>query len=127
LPLSEEALRAARALAGPSSKTAPFREPGVFREDIERTSSGGESSRLSQIVQGPFSSRKWGEAGEELRRFLSLPRSAVVESRSRFYLGQVYYFTGKPREALFEFLSARNMYPNETNPWIDAVLARLVN
>ncbi|MDR2049860.1 MAG: hypothetical protein LBP69_10445 [Treponema sp.] len=128
-PLSEDALRAARALAGPSSGTVSFREPGVFLEDIERgvSSSGGENGRLSQIVQGSFSGRKWEEAGEELRRFLSLPRSAAVESRSRFYLGQVYYFTGKPREALFEFLSARTMYPNETNPWIDAVLARLVD
>jgi hypothetical protein len=125
-PLSDEALRAARALAGPS-KTVPFREPGIFLEDTEKNifSSGGENSRLSQIVQGPFSGRRWEEAGEELRRFLSLPRSAAVESRSRFYLGQVYYFTGKPREALFEFLFARNMYPNETNPWIDAVLTRL--
>jgi hypothetical protein len=126
-PLSEEALMAARALAGPASKTVPFREPGVFLEDAEGASSGGENGRLSQIVQGPFISRKWEEAGEELRRFLSLPRPAAVESRSRFYLGQVYYFTGKPREALFEFLAARNMYPNETNPWINAVLGRLVN
>jgi hypothetical protein len=127
-PLSDEALKAARALAGPS-KTVPFREPGIFLEDIERNifSSGGENSRLSRIVQGPFSGRRWEEAGEELRRFLSLPRSAAVESRSRFYLGQVYYFTGKPREALFEFLFARNMYPNETNSWIDAVLTRLAN
>jgi hypothetical protein len=128
-PLGEEALKAARALAGPSAGTVPFREPGVFLEDIERSasSSTGENSRLSQIVQGPFSSRKWEEAGEELLRFLSLPRSAAVESRAHFYLGQVYYFGGKPREALFEFLSARNMYPGETSPWIDAVLMRLVN
>jgi hypothetical protein len=126
-PLSEEALRAARALAGPVSKTVPFREPGIFLEDMEEASSEGENSRLSQIVRGAFSSRKWEEAGEELRRFLSLPRPAAVESRSRFYLGQVYYFTGKPREALFEFLSARNTYPNETNPWINATLARLVD
>jgi hypothetical protein len=125
-PLSEEALRAARVLAGPASKTVPFREPGVFLEDVESSPSSGENGRLSQIVRGPFSSRKWEEAGEELRHFLSLPRPAAVESRSRFYLGQVYYFTGKPREALFEFLSARNIYPNEANPWINAVLARLV-
>jgi hypothetical protein len=126
-PLSEEALSAARALAGPVSKTVPFREPGVFLEDVEGVSSEGENGRLGQIVRGPFSSRKWEEAGEELRRFLSLPRPTAMESRSRFYLGQVYYFTGKPREALFEFLSARNTYPNETNPWIDATLARLVD
>ncbi|MDR2144691.1 MAG: hypothetical protein LBP29_10025 [Treponema sp.] len=127
-PLSEEALRAARALIGPS-KTASLREPGIFLEDMERSvsSSGGENSLLGRIVQGPFSGRNWEEAGEELRRFLSLPRSIAVESRSRFYLGQVYYFTGKPREALFEFLFARNMYPYETNPWIDAALTRLVN
>jgi hypothetical protein len=128
-PLNEEALAAAGALTGPSSKTVPFREPAVFLEDIDRSAAtfGGENSRLSQIVQGTFSGRNWEEAGEELRRFLSLPRPAAVESRSRFYLGQVYYFTGKPREALFEFLAARNIYPSETTPWIDAVLARLVN
>ncbi|MDR0403529.1 MAG: hypothetical protein LBH35_08090 [Treponema sp.] len=126
-PLSEEALRAARALAGPASRTVLFREPGVFVEDMEGASSPGADGLLSQIVRGPFSERKWEEAGEELRRFLSLPRPPAVEGRSRFYLGQVYYFTGKPRDALFEFLAARNTYPKETNPWIDAALARLAN
>ncbi|MDR1507395.1 MAG: hypothetical protein LBI67_09880 [Treponema sp.] len=131
-PLSKEARRAALSLAGPSAAESAgrgqslFREPGVFPEDTNRAPDG-ESGQLGRIIQGPFSGRRWEEAGEELRRFLSLPRSVPVENRSRFYLGQVYYFTGKPREALFEFLAARNTYPGETKPWIDAVLARLVD
>lgn len=124
--LSKEADKALRNISVPGKKQIPFREPGIFLEDLEESRTG-ESGRLGAIVQGSFKNLDWEKTGEELRRFLLLPHSAQVESRSRFYLGQAYYFTGKPKEALFEFLAAQTYYPNESNPWIDAVLARLVD
>ncbi|MDR1318069.1 MAG: hypothetical protein LBJ90_00460, partial [Treponema sp.] len=62
----------------------------------------------------------------ELVRYLSLPHSVNVEARARFYLGQTYYYTGKNREALIEFLFVQSWYPNEANEWIEATLAAIV-
>jgi TolA-binding protein len=76
-------------------------------------------------VQGSFGSRNWDRAAEELKRFLDLPRSGKGEHKARFYLGQCYYFAGKNREALFEFLTAQEQFPGEASPWVQAVLRRL--
>lgn len=124
--LSEEASRAAASIAKTPAGQMPFREPAVFLEDLE-TPSAGENAGLGLIVQGPFSGMDWETAAGELRRFLAIPRSALTESRARFYLGQAYYFGGRPRDALFEFLAAQTRYPNESTPWIDAALARMVS
>jgi tetratricopeptide (TPR) repeat protein len=120
-PQTEEALR-----TGYQTPQKPFREPDIFLEDLE-AQAAGEQAHLRIIVQGSFSGQNWEKAADELQRFLSLPHSAQVTSRARFYLGQVYYFKGMPQEALFEFLAAQTLYPNESNPWIDTVLARLAN
>jgi TolA-binding protein len=98
--------------------------PAAFPEDLEKTGSG-EEYQLALIVQGSFGNQSWNKAVEELRRFLDLPRSGKGEHKARFYLGQCYYFTGKNREALFEFLAAQEQFPNEANPWLQAVLQRL--
>ena len=102
------------------------KEIEVFPEDLERSIdagfAGNEEYQLRLIVQGYFSLKEWNKAGEEFRRFLDLPRTKDHKSRAHFYLGQVYYFQGKPREALFEFLLAQEQYPNHCNSWIQAVL-----
>jgi hypothetical protein len=141
-PLSEETLKALEVITG-SFDTAvkepggmaspigtsitrqiPFREPDVFMEDLEMQTAG-EQAQLGMIVQGSFSALNWEKTAEELRAFLSLPHSAPVTGRARFYLGQAYYFTGTFRESLSEFLAAHSAYPNESNPWIEMVLMRL--
>jgi hypothetical protein len=140
IPLSEQAVKAIEAmtgsfgsgelqepevpLGGSQTRQKPFREPAVFLEDLETTTIG-EQAQLRIIVRGSFNSMNWEAAAEELRSFLSLPHSAQITGRSRFYLGQAYYFSGMPREALFEFLAAQTLYPNESNPWIDTVLTQL--
>jgi hypothetical protein len=124
-PLSVEAAKAVADIRTPSrpSRRVPEIPPKAFREDMPGSPEGeGEEAALRTIVQGPFSKRDWANSREELLRFLSLPRSAQVEARARFYLGQAYYFSGISREALFEFLSIQSSHPRESAEWVDAVL-----
>ena len=76
---------------------------------MPRPTPGGEIARLQEIVQGPFLGGDMEPARQKLMDFLSLPRKPDLAARARFYLGQVYYFQGKPRDALMEFLSARGL------------------
>ena len=106
-----------------NEKTAK-RETEVFPEDL--TAGGaGEEYQLRSIVQGYFLLKEWNRAEEEFRSFLLLPRTSRTMAKARFYLGQVYYFEGKAREALFEFLAAQEQFPVDSNSWIQAVLAAL--
>jgi hypothetical protein len=127
VPLSP---RAEQAVSGikPSedfSKT-PFKAPRAFKDDLEIPSGGGEEYMLKNIVQGPFLRRNWEEARENLTEFLSLPRSSSAENRARFYLGQSYYYSGSYREAFFEFLLIRDVFPAESGEWVQAVLAAMI-
>jgi hypothetical protein len=122
-PLSAEAAKAVADLRTPRPSRRPSETPRAFREDMpDSPERGGEEAALRAIVQGPFSNWNWAGSREELLRFLSLPRSAQVEARARFYLGQAYYFSGLSREALLEFLSIQSSYPRESAEWVDAVL-----
>jgi TolA-binding protein len=123
--LGPEASKAVSSIEGPA-RTKSIPEPVIFPGDLEKLSSG-EGYQLGLIVQGAFAGRNWEKAGDELKRFLDLPRSARGECRARFYLGQCYYFSGNNREALFEFLAAQECFPEETFPWLRAVLEELGN
>ncbi|MDR0386921.1 MAG: hypothetical protein LBH57_02675 [Treponema sp.] len=124
-PLSPEAARAVNSL-GLQRVTPRFlqKTPKVFDQDLEPPS-GGEEYPLRSIVQGSFKNRDWPVCKDELTQYLSLPRSAASENRARFYLAQVYYFTGSYREALFEFLTVQSDYPQEAADWIQTVLTML--
>jgi hypothetical protein len=127
VPLSP---RAEEAVSGikPSenfSKT-PFKAPRAFKDDMAAPSGGGEEYMLKNIVQGPFLSRNWKEAYENLTEFLSLPRSSSAENRARFYLGQAHYYLGNYREAFFEFLLIRDIFPDESGEWVQASLSAMI-
>ncbi|MDR2447275.1 MAG: hypothetical protein LBD58_08325 [Treponema sp.] len=124
-PLSVEA---SRSLADVKKMKKPqiARKPVTFTEDLNPPANGEEYAFRS-IIQGAFARQSWDEAKEQLRVFLSLPRSAGIEARSRFYLGQAYYFLNQPRESLFEFLSIKTVYPREAYGWIEACLVLLVD
>ena len=126
LPLSPEAAKAVASLPMPEPKKPAIKKPRVFAQDLN-ASGGGEEFTLRSIVQGPFSNRDWNTVINQLVRFLSLPRTATIEARSHFYLGQAYYMTGKNREALFEFLLMKNLYPQEAQEWIQSILPLLSN
>jgi hypothetical protein len=102
------------------------KKPRVFKEDMEPPIKGEEYT-LRFIMQSAFVKRDWITAREQLTRFLSLPRAVDVEIRTRFYLGQVYYFLNMPRESLFEFFMIKTKYPEEAAEWISAVLEMLIS
>ncbi len=64
-------------------------------------------------------------AQQKLLDYLSLPRKPELNARARFYLGQVYYFQGTTRDALMEFLTARDFYYQQCETWLEACFAQL--
>ncbi len=66
-----------------------------------------------------------GAAEKQLRDFLSVRRTADLEARGRFYLGQVLYLEQRTREALFELLPVLDVYYAEAWPWVDRCLDEL--
>jgi len=99
-------------------------KPRVLPSDSTPTP-GGELARLQDIVLGPFQAEDWGGAQGKLLDFLSLPRATDLADRASFYLGQVYFFQGKARDALLEFLDAQDTFYQESAPWIDACFQAL--
>jgi hypothetical protein len=124
-PLSGETMKVLESVDRAPAPPPPGKKPRAFTRDLAAPA-GGEDSELMRIVQDSFAERDWRTAGEELRRYLSLPRSSDAEARARFYLGQTCYFSGKYREALVEFLFVRPRYPNEAYVWIEASLSALI-
>jgi hypothetical protein len=123
--LSPEAEKALENLYAAKNKTpAAKKSPFIFPGDLEETG-GGEEYALRLIIQTHFAAGDWENCRDEMRRFLSLPRSRASEIKARFYLGQCYYFLGEAREGLFEFLDVKPDYPAEAGAWIDASLKEL--
>jgi hypothetical protein len=108
--------------AGQAPKPAP--SPAFLPGD-QGAQSGAGSDGLVDIVQGSFSHGDMGGAQQKLLGYLSVPRSLQAAARARFYLGQSDWFLGMTREALLEFLSASELYYQESQPWIDAALETL--
>jgi hypothetical protein len=125
VPLGPDAVKALEDIPRSNSGPPPKKRPRAFSRDLGAPS-GGEESPLQVIVQGTFLKRDWQGALTELLNYLSLPRSPLSEARARFYLGQAYYFTGRNREALIEFLTVQPQYPQEARDWIDAVLTAMI-
>jgi tetratricopeptide (TPR) repeat protein len=121
---TEEALRAEASINQRSGQSRIIPEAVIFPEDLMR-GSAGEEYQIRSIVQGSFSLKEWQSAEVEFRRFLELPREKRSQAKVHFYLGQVYYFQNKQREALLSFLEAQDIYPAETYSWIQAVLSGL--
>jgi len=122
--LSPDVINALENIPAYQKETVPARDSLIFPQDLE-TTGGGEDYLLGSIIQGNFVNREWANAAEELARFLSLPRSRTTEARARYYLGQCLFFNGSSREALFEFLSARSVYPDAAAEWIQIILRNM--
>lgn len=88
---------------------------------------GDEKFTLQMIVQQSLMNNKLKETERLLLEFMNLHHPANVEARAHFYLGQVYYFQSKVREALMQFLQVRDHYIKEVRPWIDACFDKLTD
>lgn len=123
-PLSDAAGKAIASLQadlGPDPKSP---QPQVLPSDATPVP-GGELARLQEIVQGPFLGGDMALARQKILDYLSLPRKPEINARARFYLGQVYYFQGNPRDALLEFLTARDFYYPQSEYWLQACFVKL--
>lgn len=124
-PLRIETVNALRGSQMPSKMPIVLKSPRVFAVDLEAPT-GGEESALFQIVMEYFINFDWDNTRVSLQHYLSLPRSGEIEARTRFYLGQTFYYTEKYKEALMEFLFFKVHHPVEANSWIEAVLTAMV-
>ena len=90
----------------------------------------GQAAALKSIIEGSLFTGSYAEAQTELQTFLTIRRTEDLESRARFYLGQAFFFQGRYRKALIEFLLARDAYYLQVRGWLDAcfdVLASVNN
>jgi len=116
-PETEDAIAALRARIGEPATRGT--QPQVLPADAAPTS-GGESSLLHDIVTGPFAEGDMTAAAAQLDSFLDLRHTPEADARARFYRGQVYYFSGKFRESLLDFLLAEDTLYRETQTWKSA-------
>jgi len=85
---------------------------------------GGDPS-LRAVVAGTLAKGDWSAAERKLKDYLSIRRTPELKALARFYLGQAYWFQGRPREAFFEFLGCEDAFPRESRAWQDACLGEL--
>lgn len=98
--------------------------PIVLPEEEEEDLSGARRD-LQEIIQNQFANSQWLDCETNLQLFLRTRRDSGVENRSRFYLGQCYYFKGELEKALIEWLYIREDLYTETAPWIYTVFRQL--
>lgn len=91
----------------------------------ENSQKGGEALALQDIILNYFTARKWEKCETELKKFLSMRRTEKINYRTHFYLGQIYFFTGRYEKALMEFLYTKDLYPNISQEWIQYCLSEL--
>jgi hypothetical protein len=124
-PLSEATRKALSVLLGAVPQPAPpHMERTVLPEDATPSPDRDETV-LRQIVTGPFKGANAAETQRELLGFLDMRRPPAVTARAHFYLGQSYFFSGRPRDALMEFLLAEDRYYHQVQAWEDACFGQL--
>lgn len=101
-------------------------EPYFFRSDLD-SASGGEEYALNKILDATFPDKSWDRAISELTDFLAIRRTDDTIARTRFYLGEAYYFSGDYRKALLEFLLAQDRYYNQSQEWIRYTLEKAID
>ncbi len=98
--------------------------PPILREDRLADPQGVEYS-LRTIIDGPIRLFAWEEAIEQIDALASLPLSTDLRARTHYYRGQALRAIGEKREALLEFLVAREYHYAESQAWIRVILAEL--
>jgi TolA-binding protein len=80
---------------------------------------------LQGVATGTLAAGDWAGAERKLKDYLSRGRTHELAAAARFYLGQAYWFLGRPRDAFFEFLLCEDDLPREARAWQDACLTEL--
>lgn len=125
-PLNPETRKAlSRVLRNPADQPSAPPDLVILPEDLETSAVGGEEYTLRTIVRDRLARGDWKGASDELARYLSLNRSPAAAARARFYRGQALAYSGKYREAFFEFLLAQDHLYRPANVWLDWLLDRM--
>lgn len=95
--------------------------PPILGVDTVGQATGAEYT-LQTILTGPFERMAWEEALQQINNFFSLPLTADLRARAHYYRAQLYYHLGEERNALLEFLLARDLYYVESEAWIRHIL-----
>jgi|GEM_PF-2477788 len=121
-PDADAALRrwSKASVAGGATLPAPVRLP-----EERAASEDGAGRYLVQIQAAYIDPKDWKGALAALETFLRLPLDDKTEARGRFYLGEVWANLQNYRQAFVEFLAARDSYPAETNPFLEALFSLL--
>jgi TolA-binding protein len=80
---------------------------------------------LVQIQKAYLQPRDWKGAQNALETVLKLALDERTQARARFYLGLSLARQGDYQPAFLEFLAARDAYPEEATPFIEALFSRL--
>lgn len=88
--------------------------PYIFKEDIVCPQSGDDVF-LFDILKTTFIKEKYSEAENALNRLLRTNMTPSVTTRSSFYLGECYYFTGQYERAIKQFLSVRSSFEDASD------------
>ena len=126
-PVSAETQKALSILLAAVPEPAPQQMSRVVLPAEATPSPDRDEALLQGIIKGPFSTGDAAATETQLLDFLSLIRPADMQARAHFYLGQTYFFSNQPREALLEFLLADDSYYHEAERWKDACFQQLEN
>ncbi|MDD7417299.1 MAG: hypothetical protein SPI86_01385 [Treponemataceae bacterium] len=85
----------------------------------------GDQYLLSTIVNTHLKISELDIALEQLNDFLKINRTEDTYCRAYFYLGQIYYYKGDSKNAIFAFMKSQKECPIESHQWIDEVLDTL--
>jgi hypothetical protein len=105
--------------AGPAPR--PIRKVQVLGAHV----AGGDPV-LQSVAAEVLAKGDWLGAEKKLKDYLSVRRTPETRALARFYLGQAYWFQGRPRDAFFEFLGCEDVLPRESRAWQDTCLGELV-
>lgn len=97
----------------------------ILKVQVLSGRAAGGDPVLQSVATEALAGGDWAGAERTLKDYLSLDRTRELEAAARFYLGQAYWFLGRPRDAFFEFLLCEDDLPREARAWQDACLDEL--
>lgn len=107
--------------------TVPTKElpPDVVLPEERSATQEGAGRYLVQIQKAYLQPRDWKGAQNALETVLKLTLDDRTRARARFYLGLSLARQGNYQPAFLEFLAARDAYPEETTPFLEALFSLL--
>jgi uncharacterized protein YpmB len=87
--------------------------------------------QLARIINNSFPDNPqdlsaWQNAEKQLGAFFNISRTEAAETRAHFYMGQIYYFQGKYKQAFFEMIMAQEQLYPHVRPWLERIYPKLL-